>query len=267
MAVLTLSWEHQNGCFEIGKAVAEQLNYEFVDRHSITAILKKTGEKWGNLSLELDHEQPTLWEQFDREYLAFIALIESAIFDAALKNQTVILGRGSAFVLNDIPQALKVRLYTPLKVRIERRMNQTQENYSAAESFIEKADKARMGYIQALYGKKLTAVSNYDVIYNTAIQTYDQVIRNLVEILKDWDRLETPESRSRLEKKAATARVKARILSHPEIFIPTLKVFYDERAIVIQGVVHKPEQYKLILEIIHETVDPHPIRNELHYRQ
>ncbi|MFA5902381.1 MAG: cytidylate kinase-like family protein [Desulfobacula sp.] len=267
MAVLTLSWEHQNGCLEIGKTVAEQLNYEFVDRHSITAILKKTGEKWGNLSLELDHERPSLWEQFDREYLGFIALIESTIYDAALRNRTVILGRGSAFILHDIPQALKVRLYAPLNVRIERRMNQTQENYSAAEAFIEKADNGRTGYIQALYGKKLTAVSNYDVVYNTAIQTYDQVIRNLIEILKDWDQRETSENRNRLEKKAVAARVKARILTHPGIFIPTLNVFYDEQAIVIQGVVHKPEQYKLIREIVHETADPHPVRNELHYRQ
>ncbi len=88
-----------------------------------------------------------------------------------------------------------------------------------------------------------------------------------MEILKDRNCLETPESRSRLEKKAAAAKVKARILTHPEIFIPTLKVFYDDRAIVIQGVVHNPKEYKLIREIIHATVDPHPVRDELRYRQ
>jgi cytidylate kinase len=267
MAVLILSREHQNGCVEIGKAVASQLNYEFVDRHSIYASLKTAGEKWGKLALELDEEPPTLWEQFDREYLGFIALIESTIYEAALRNRAVILGRGSAFILHDAPQALKVRLHAPLTVRIERRMNQEKEDRGTAEAYIERADKSRNGYVEALYGKKVADFSNYDLAYNTAIQTYDQVTRNLVEILENWDRKDTPESRGGLENRALAARAKARIFTHPEIFIPTLELFFDGRAIVIKGVVHNPMEYKLIREILHQTVDPHPIRNELHYRK
>jgi cytidylate kinase len=267
MAVLTLSREHQNGCVEIGQAVAQELNYEFVDRHSIYANLRAIGEKWGKMAEELDEECPTLWERYDMEYRRFIALIEATIYKVAVKDQAVILGRGSAFLLHDLPQVLKVRLFAPLETRISRRMAQYQEVRKTALAFIEKTDKSRSGYIQAIYGKQLRDSENYDLIYNTGIQTYDQVARNLVEVLKEWDQRATPESRRQFNERALAAEAKARILIHPEVFVPTLEVFSDGKEIVIRGVVHSPKENQIIREIVHQAVDPHPIRYELHYRK
>jgi hypothetical protein len=266
MAVLTLSREHQNGCVEIGQAVAGLMHYEFMDRHAVYARLKDFGGKWSKLGEDLDEEPPTLWEKFDLEYRGFVALIESFVLDAALGDRVVILGRGSAFLLSGIPQVLKVRLYAPLEVRVERRMRQEKEDREAASAYIERTDKSRKGYIQALYGKDLTDLGNYDLFFNTAIQTYDQVTRNLVEILSQWDRRATPEGQQRLEDRALVARVKARIVTQPEIFIPTLEIFTEGPEIVVRGVVHSPKEYKLIQDIVHQTVDPRPIRNELRFR-
>jgi cytidylate kinase len=267
MAILTLSREHQNGCVEIGQAVAGRVNYDFVDRHILYSYLKAHGEKWGKLAQELDEEPPSLWEKYDQEYRGFIALIEATIYEAAIRDRAVILGRGSAFLLQDIPQVLKVRLFAPQEVRIDRRMRQNQEDRKTAEAFIEKTDQSRSGYVQAIYGKQLKDSENYDLIYNTGIQSYEQVTANLVEILEKWDQRATPEGRRQLEDRALAARVKARILTHPEVFIPTLEVFLDGPEIVIRGVVHTPKEYQLIREIIHQTADPHPLRNELHYRK
>ncbi len=267
MAILILSREHQNGCVEVGQAVAHQLNYEFVDRHRIYADMRNTGEKWARLAEELDEECPTLWEKYDQEYRGFIALLEASIYEIAVKDRAVILGRGSAFFLSDIPHVLKVRLFAPLEVRIERRMRQEHENREAAESYIERADKSRRGYVRAIYGKDMYDSEHYDLIYNTGIQTYEQVTQNLVEILQGWDQRATEEGRKRLESRALAARLKARIFTSPEVFIPTLEIFSDGEAIVLRGVVHTPREYQAIREIVHQTVDRQLIRNELHYRK
>jgi len=267
MAVLTISREHQNGCVEIGQAVAQALGYEFVDRHGIYGNLRTTGEKWGKMAEELDEECPTFWEKYDLEYRAFIAMIEATIYEVAFKDRAVILGRGSAFLLSDIPHVLKVRLFAPMEVRIERRVRQYEEDRKTAQEYIEKTDKSRRGYIQAIYGRQLEDSGNYDLLYNTGIQTYEQVTRNLVEILKEWDQRATPEGYHRLKGRALAAKAKARILTHPDVFIPTLDIFSDGPAIVVRGLVHTPKEYKVIREIVHQTVHPHPIRNELRYRK
>jgi cytidylate kinase len=267
MAVLTLSREHQNGCVQIGRAVADHLQYDFVDRHKIFARLKLFGEKWGQMAEELHEQPPTLWEKYDRMYQAFIALVESTIFEFAAGNRAVILGRGSAFLLNDIPQVLKVRLYAPLELRIERRMRQEGEDRTTAEAYIKRSDKSRSNYVRSIYGKKLTKTSCYDLVYNTEIQAFDQVTRNLVEILEAWDRRATEEGWQRLKDRALAAKVKALILTHPEVYIPTLEVFPAGQEIVVQGVVHSAKELKMAREIVHHTIDSHRIRNELHYRK
>jgi len=266
MAVLSLSREYQNGSPEIGRAVADQLGYDFVDRHCIYTNLKAVGEKWGKLAEELDEERPNFWEKYDREYKGFIALIESTIYEYAAKGQAVILGRGSAFLLHDIPQVLKARLYAPLQFRIERVMLKDEVDRKTAEELIEKTDKSRVGYVLAIYGKQLEDIKNYDLFFNTGIQTYEQVTQNLVEILKGWDQRATPESRQRLEDLALTAKIKARILTHPDVVIPTLEVFNDGQSIILKGGVHSPKEYHLIEEMAREESGGYPLRNELHYR-
>ncbi len=113
----------------------------------------------------MDGVRPSLWEKYDREYRGYIALIESSIYEYALKDRVVILGRGSVFLLQDIPQVLKVRLFAPLEVRIDRVMHKDEVDRKTAEWLIEKIDKERAGYIQAIYGKHWEDQENYDLIY------------------------------------------------------------------------------------------------------
>lgn len=266
MAVLTLSREHQNGCVEIGQEVARRLGYDFVNRYSIYANLSKAGERWGKLAQELDEERPTLWERYDKEYRGFIALLESTIYDYAQGERAVILGRGSAFILHDIPQVLKVRLFAPLNVRVERVMLADNVDRRTAELTIEQTDKSRSGYIHTLYRRQLQDMENYDLLFNTSIQTYEQVTQNLVEILSAWDQRGTPESRKKLTDRALAAKLKAQIFTHPEVFIPTLEVFHDGRQIVLKGVIHTPREKAIVEEMVHAIAGSHPVRNELHYR-
>jgi cytidylate kinase len=267
MAILSISREYQSGGRVIGKAVAQRLGYDFVDKNRIHADLKTVGEKWGRLVEEFDEVRPHLWEKFDWEYRGFIALIESAVYEYALKDNVVILGRGSYILLQEIPHVLKVRLFSPKEVRIERLMEDEKIDRETAEEMIKKTDQLRAGYLQVIYGKHWEDQQSFDLMFNTGHQTFEQVTLELMEALKLYDQRATEEGRRMLETLALTAKVKARIFTHPKLFIPTLEVFHDGLSIVIKGVVHNPKEFHVVEELIHETADPHPVRNELHFRK
>lgn len=267
MAILTISREYQSGGEEIGKAVAKKLDYVFVDKEQILNDLKETGGKWGHLVEELDEVRPSLWEKYDWQYQGFTALIESYIFDYALKDRVVILGRGGGDLLQDIPHVLKVRLVAPLEVRIERVMVKDFVDRQTAEWLIQKTDRTRAGFIQSVYGNSWADRELYDLILDTGVQTYEVVTQQVVEALKERDQRVTPEGLERLKTLALTAKIKARIFTHPDLFVPTLKIFHDGQAVVLQGVVHTPKEYHLVEGIVQKLADPHPIRNELHYRK
>lgn len=267
MAILSISREYQSGGVEIGQAVAERLDYGFVDKKRILENLKEAGGHWLTLGEELDEVRPDLWEKFDWQYQGFVALIESIIYEYALKDRVVILGRGSQFLLQDIPHALRVRITAPFDVRVKRAELKNEMDRETADWLIKKTDHQRAGYARAIYGKNWEDAKHYDLIFDTGIKTMDQVTEELVKALEERDQRATEEGRRLLQGRALTAKVKAQIRTYPGIFIPTLDIFFDGQAIVVKGVVHGPRDYHLVDEIIHKIADPHPIKNKLHYRK
>jgi YjbE family integral membrane protein len=267
LAILTLSREYKNGSVEIGRAVAQQLGYVLVDRFRIYDKLMAVGEKWGRLAHELEEERPSIWEKYDREYLGFIALVESAIYDYAVKGGAVILGRGSAFLLHDVPHVLKVRVYAPMELRIKRMMEEDKVDRLTAERVLTDIDKSRFGYVQAIYGKNYKDVKHYDLIFNTAIQSYEKATKEIVETLEEFNQRVTPEGLQQLKDRALAAKIKALISIHPDIFIPTLAVTHDGRAVVLEGKVHGPKEYRLVEEIARETAGSCPVTNQLVFRR
>lgn len=267
MAILTLSRTYQSGGHEIGKAVARETGFDFVDKGRIFSDLKSLGEKWGQAFEELDEVTPSLWEKNDWQYRGFIALIECIIFSYALKDRVVLLGRGANFLLEGIPHVLRVRLVAPLEVRIERAIIKDETARETAELLIAQTDQARGGYVRAIYKKNWEDPEHYDLVLDTADYPIDQSTRKITEALKEWDQRATSEGRKKLEDLALTAEVKARIITHPEVFIPTLEVTHDGKSLVLKGVVHTPKEFHLVEELIHKLADPHPVRNELHYRK
>ena len=266
LAILTLSREYKNGSVEIGKAVAQQLGFVLVDRFCIYDKLKAVGEKWGRLAHELEEERPTIWEKYDREYLGFISLIESTIYDYALKGGAVILGRGSAFLLHDIPHVLKVRVYAPMDIRIKRMMEQDKVNRQTAEKVLTDIDKSRAGYVRAIYGKNYKDVQHYDLVFNTGMQSYEKATREIIETLENFIHRITPEGLKKLKDRALAAKIKALISIHPDLFIPTLSVTHSGQAIILEGKVHGPKEYRLAEEIARETAGSHSLKNKLVFR-
>jgi cytidylate kinase len=267
MAVLTISRTYQSGGHEIGKAVARQTGFDFIDKDRIFSDLKSLGEKWGHAFEELDEVTPSLWEKNDWQYRGYIALIECIILDYARKDRVVLLGRGANFLLEGIPHVLRIRLVAPLEVRIERAIIKYETARETAELLIKKTDRDRAGYIRSIYKKNWEDPEHYDLVLNTADYSIEQLTRKITEALKEWDLRATSEGRKKLENMALTAEVKARIMTHPEIFIPTLEVSHDGNSIVLKGVVHTSKEFHLVEELVQKMAVPHPVRNELHYRK
>jgi cytidylate kinase len=266
MAIMTLSREYQSGGQEIGQAVAQELGYDFVDKDRILRDMKETGDQWGYLVQELDEVRPTIWEKFDLQYRSFIALIESHIYEYALKDRVVILGRGSTFLLQEIPHVLKVRIFAPLERRIERVMVKFDVDRETAEKLIEETDRSRAGYIQSTYHKRWDDKKYYDLILNTDLQSIEEVVELIVKALRGWDQRATPEGHQKLKNLALTARVKAQVFANIKLTLPTLEIFHDGQAVVLRGVVRNPKESQLVQKIATTIAGPYPIRNELHYR-
>ncbi len=266
MAVLTASRAFGSGAEEIGRGVAERMGYLYVDKEQILRDMKASGEKWERLGQELDEASPSLWERFDWEYRAFVSLVESHIYDYALRDAVVIMGRGAIFLLADIPYVLRVRITAPLEQRIDRVMMRENVDRHTAQWLVNKVDRDRDAYCYVNYHKRLADDENYDMVFDTSRTPTEAIVTEITRGLVERDRLASEEARKKTAERALCARVKAAIATDPRFLVPTLEVLHDGEALILRGVVRRLEESCLMEEIARGLAGSTVVKNQLHPR-
>ncbi len=264
-AILTISREFGSGGKEIGQAVARELGYEYVDRESILADIRKDGPKWEQWAENLNEHCPTVWEKYDWSFRGFAALVQWHILEHAERGGVVIVGRGGNFVLKGIPHAYRIRVTAPMDVRIERTMKRESVDRDTARWLCEKTDSERACFLHAIYGGKWDDPAEYDRVLSVKGQSVDQEVKAIIKALSQLT--VTEEARKVLRLRTAAARVKAGIATNAHFFIPVFDVLPDGEGLILRGITHTPKEHKRIEDEAKRLAGDLPVRCELHYRK
>jgi cytidylate kinase len=266
MAILTISREYGSDGREIGRHVAQLLDYAYVDKEQLFQDLDQIGERWGRVARELDEVSPTLWERYDWQYRGYIAQVEAILLKYAAADRVVIVGRGGFFLLRQVPFCLKVRLVAPMEVRLERIMAQERMDHAAARKLIIREDQDRAGYVFANYETYWDDQSNYDLILNTGNFTEEQIVDILAAALQEKDIMATATARQNLADLSLAAQIKVRVATDPRISVPTLKVSPEAGRMVVAGVIHSPRELLLVQELVREAAGDRLVEFQLRHR-
>ena len=271
MAILTIARKYGSGGREIGKAIAEQLNYDYIDRGRILDDMMAEGKQWEERAKFFDENYPNVWERYDWSFRGFVALNQSYFLKYALKDKAVIMGRGGNFLLKSIPHVLRVRVIAPIEKRIEKVMEREGVNSENARWLIEKADNEMANAIYLIYGKDWDNPGEYEMVFNTGIQTSDEIIATIKNALLEKEKFNTEKARKILQLKALAAKIKAEISTNSRYSISVLDVDPKEegmieKGIIIRGIVHNQDDIKKIEETAKKLAGDIPIECRLQYR-
>ena len=271
MAILTIARKYGSGGREIGKAIAEQLNYDYIDRGRILDDMRTEGKQWEERAKYFDENYPNLWERYDWSFRGFVALNQSYFLNYALRDKAVIMGRGGNFLLKGIPFVLRVRVIAPIEKRIEKVMEKEGVNSENAKWLIEKADHEIARAIYLIYGRDWDNPAEYEMVFNTGIQSTDEIIATIKNALLEKEKFNTEKGRMILRLRALALKIKAEISTNPRYSISVLDVDPKEegmieKGIIIRGIVHNQDDIKEIEESAKRLAGDIPIECELQYR-
>ncbi len=271
MAVLTIARKYGSGGKEIGEAIAKQMNYDYIDRGRILEDMRAEGKQWEERAKYFDENYPDLWERFDWSYRGFVALNQSYFLKYALKDNVVIMGRGGNFLLKGIPFVLRVRIIAPIEKRIEKVMEWEGVNSENARWLIEKADSEMAKAIYLIYGKDWDNPTEYEMVFNTGIQSHDEIVKIIKNGLLEKDKLKTEKSKEILRLRALAARIKAEITTNPQYSISVFDVDpkeegMTEKGLVLKGIVHHQKDIPEIEKEAKRMAGEFPIECKLQFR-
>lgn len=189
--ILTVSREYGSGGYDVGRMVAEAMNYKFYDKELIALIAEKTLMPESYVAAQEDveirkrnifHEVfPVLGKNENADYI----FREQGKFIVQLveEGNCVIAGRRADFYLKDNPNALHVFFYADMDFKIAR-ICQT-ENCSEDEAIrkIADTDKRRRTSYEYVTGRKWGDMHNYDRMICTSTLGLEKCVEELVTLL------------------------------------------------------------------------------------
>jgi cytidylate kinase len=168
--VVTIAREYGSGGADIGRKVAELLNWECVDKQILehATETEKVDSKWAESA---DEHSYAWWERvmygFRKgdpslmtagapaatpvDYDAMQKITASVIQHAADAGNCVIIGRSSQCVLHRHPHVLHVSIYAPLAAKLER-MKLRHPHEKDLHALLQKKDADRARYTHTYYG-------------------------------------------------------------------------------------------------------------------
>jgi cytidylate kinase len=237
MAILTISRQLGSGGREIGRAVAEVMGYQCIDRRQILQEMGKAGKQWEDQAERFDEVSPGVWERYKWSFRGYVALTQSLILQYALQDKVVIIGRGGAFLLKGIPHVLSVHIEAPMEQRIARILNREEVGKENARYLIDKVDKDMRGAVYLIYGKMWGEKSEYDMVFNTGVSTAQEIVDAIKNALIEKEQFNTEKARGILGLWALGAKIKAEIAIDPTIQVSTLDVEPKEMDLPAYGVI------------------------------
>ncbi len=248
MSIVTISSALGSAGEEIGRALAEGLSYTFADREIILKAAERLGQGVAELERLLE-ARPSLRERLTETRRNYLAAVEAVVWEFAARDNVVIVGRGSTFVLQRIRHAFRVRVTAPLHVRA-RRLEAERGLVPDAESVIARADRDWTARIRYLYDVDLDDPLQYDLVVSTARLDVPAAVATIRAGLAAERFQATPASLAEVNDRCLTARVHAALLAHPGT--QGLGLFFSSQdgQVSLSGRVARDDQRQVAEEIV-----------------
>ena len=217
MAVITISRGSYSRGKEIAEKVAAKLGYQCISRDLLLEVSKEYNIPEIKL-VNAIHDAPGILKRLNRKNEKYIAFIKSALLTHFTEDNVVYHGLAGHFFVKDVPHALKVRVLADMEDRVRLEMERKGIDADEARRNLERDDKERQKWSQALYGIDATDPILYDLVVHIKQITVDDAVEMICDLVSKEQFKTTPESQRLLEDLALSAAIyKALIDVEPDI--------------------------------------------------
>lgn len=198
--IIAIGRQFGSGGHEIGQELAKRLGYSFYDQEIIRLAAGTTG--YAPEYIEKKEEMMTnsfLYDLVNQMYLynnsqeeeapkdKIFEAEEKVILDLAQKENCVIVGRCSDYILRDNKNCLKVFFSAPMESRVSRIMKRFSMTEKEARQKIQKEDKHRADNYRYYTGRIWGAAGNFDLTVNTelGVDYIEEGVRKALEQMEN----------------------------------------------------------------------------------
>jgi len=212
MSIIAISRASYSHGKKIAESVARELNYRCISEEVISLASQQFDipENWLRRAIE---NAPTLRDRFSYGKIKYIAYIRSALLEFAVKDNLVYHALTGHFLLEGIPNVLRVMISATLDERVKKIMIQEKVSQKEALKTIEKFDKERKKWAMYFYDRDPWDLSMYDLGLVIGRLTIDDAIDKILSTVKLPPFQTSTLSRKVLENENLAAKIKSDLMN------------------------------------------------------
>ncbi|GMO64922.1 MAG: cytidylate kinase family protein [Treponemataceae bacterium] len=236
MAVITISRQVAALGDEIATALAKALGYQFITRQMIEARIIELGFPKDKME-KYDERKPGFFASLAKVRDEYLDYLQTAVLEAATKNNCILIGRGAFAILDDVPNKVAVRFVAHDDVRLERLSKEFSWNEKQSQNRINESDTNRSGFHKNFFNILQEDPSFFHITINTAIVdigTSVALIKTLKESIVGQKEEEAGEKKIS-DLFTAQTLINKLVFEH-KLNINFLRAVINGKTIVLQGV-------------------------------
>jgi cytidylate kinase len=225
IAVARASYSHGK---EIAERVARELNYDCISEEIISLASQQFGipENWLKKAVE---DAPTLRDRFSYGKKKYVAYIRAALLEYAARDKVVYHGLAGQFLLEGVPNILKVLISATTEERVKVIMKREKVSKAAALKTIKKFDNERRKWAMYFHGKDPWELSLYDLGLVIGQLSVDDAVNKIITTVRLPSFQTTSESQKILANETLAARVKSDLMN----FYSDVEVSVEDNTVVV----------------------------------
>lgn len=236
MAILTFS--RQLGALgdEIASLTAQKLGYKFVNREAIEQRIVELGFPKEKLH-KYDEKKPGFFASLHKDRDEYLDYLQTAIFESACQNNTVLTGRGAFVILADLPNHLAFRCVAPDTVRLSRIEERLHLQYKNALKAMQKSASQQAGFHKSFFNFDLSNTDLFHLVINSGLLSPETASSIIVKAVTDSI---SPELEAVGQKRAEELLIGQRVVNmlvfDYELNISFLRAVIHDKKLILQGV-------------------------------
>lgn len=194
LSIITISRQYASGGSVIAKQLADRLGWTIIDHEFVDRVAQRVGlppdevaqreervasliERLANTlavsSPELFFAAGDLTSETTRSSDDLVRMTEAVIQEATELGNVVLVGRGAQAYLAHSDNTLHVRIVAPREARIRTAAQRLGVGEKEAERTVDRRDHERKDYVRTHYQRDWDDSSNYHLVVNSALMSYE----------------------------------------------------------------------------------------------
>lgn len=234
MPIITISRGSLSGGRALAEELGRKLRLKVVSQQQLIEAASKYGVTPEDYARGIK-EPASFWSRIKGSKERYLLAVKATLCELLEPGEGIYHGHAGHFLLEGIPNVLRLRLIAPMEYRIKAAMSELKLDREHAVRHIQEVDEQRVKWVRQVYGADWHDPSLYDLVINLDRVSVEQAVDTAAELSSHARFKSTSESEAHFRDHSVRLRVTAELAHKSPFPADAMDIRVEDGVVTLSG--------------------------------